>query len=204
MKTTKYLTLFIILITSHFGFAQKDSTASSTNNPLYRQVTVEPGIGVHTNFGVDVLLSTLVQWNLYHRLSIATHSSFNINNATQRNFNHVQTDYNYALNQKIGVGTTLYGKKGSHTWLLMGGIKYTSYRETLQNPDFNKVSTSISAFSPDYGLMYSYKRGGKKYFFTYRVYLPLYPWPVKGSDINYIDGNMNNIALEFGIGMKIK
>lgn len=204
MKTTKYLTLFIILITSHFGFAQKDSTASSTNNPLYRQVTVEPGIGVHTNFGVDVLLSTLVQWNLYHRLSIATHSSFNINNATQRNFNHVQTDYNFALNQKIGVGTTLYGKKGSHTWLLMGGIKYTSYRETLQNPDFNKVSTSISAFSPDYGLMYSYKRGGKKYFFTYRVYLPLYPWPVKGSDINYIDGNMNNIALEFGIGMKIK
>lgn len=204
MKTTKYLTLFIILITSHFGFAQKDSTASSTNNPLYRQVTVEPGIGVHTNFGVDVLLSTLVQWNLYHRLSIATHSSFNINNATQRNFNHVQTDYNYALNQKIGVGTTLYGKKGSHTWLLMGGIKYTSYRETLQNPDFNKVSTSISAFSPDYGLMYSYKRGGKKYFFTYRVYLPLYPWPVKGSDINYTDGNMNNIALEFGIGMKIK
>lgn len=204
MKTTKYLTLFIILITSHFGFAQKDSTASSTNNPLYRQVTVEPGIGVHTNFGVDVLLSTLVQWNLYHRLSIATHSSFNINNATQRNFNHVQTDYNYALNQKIGVGTTLYGKKGSHTWLLMGGIKYTSYRETLQNPDFNKVSTSISAFSPDYGLMYSYKRGGKKYFFTYRVYLPLYPWPIKGSDINYIDGNMNNIALEFGIGMKIK
>lgn len=204
MKTTKYLTLFIILITSHFGFAQKDSTASSTNNPLYRQVTVEPGIGVHTNFGVDVLLSTLVQWNLYHRLSIATHSSFNINNATQRNFNHVQTDYNYALNQKIGVGTTLYGKKGSHTWLLMGGIKYTSYRETLQNPDFNKVSTSISAFSPDYGLMYSYKRGGKKYFFTYRVYLLLYPWPVKGSDINYIDGNMNNIALEFGIGMKIK
>jgi hypothetical protein len=53
-------------------------------------------------------------------------------------------------------------------------------------------------------LMYSMKRGWKKYFFTYRMYLPLYPWPLKSTDINYSDGNMNNIALEFGVGIKIK
>ena len=31
-----------------------------------------------------------------------------------------------------------------------------------------------------------------------------YPWPLKGSDINYADANMDNIALEFGVGFRIK
>ena len=37
----------------------------------------------------------------------------------------------------------------------------------------------------------------------YRMYVPLYPWPTKGSNILYLDSNMNNIALEFGIGVQI-
>ena len=86
----------------------------------------------------------------------------------------------------------------------MVGFKYTAFKETLNNPDFDKMSVSISGFNPDYGLMYSYKRGLKKCFFTYRMYIPLYPWPVKGSNINYIDGNRDNIALELGVGVKIK
>jgi hypothetical protein len=86
----------------------------------------------------------------------------------------------------------------------MIGVKYTAFRETLDNPNFDKISTAISALSPDYGMMYSFKRGWKKYYFTYRMYLPLYPWPTKGSDILYADGNMNNIALELGMGIKLK
>jgi hypothetical protein len=53
-------------------------------------------------------------------------------------------------------------------------------------------------------MMYSLKRGWKKYFFAARIYVPLYPWPIKGSNILYIDGNLNNIALEIGVGIKIE
>lgn len=121
-----------------------------------------------------------------------------------KEFSHIKTDYNYSLNQKFGAGMMFHKKRGTHTLMLMAGVKYTAYKETLDNPDFDKVSTSISAISPDYGIMYSAKRGWKKYFFTYRVYLPLYPFPIKGSNILYTESNMNNIALEFGIGMKVK
>ena len=122
----------------------------------------------------------------------------------KRYFNHIKTNYNYSINQKFGVGTSLYAKRSTHTFLLMVGAKYTSYKETLDSDDFEKTGVAIDALSPDYGLMYSLKRGWKKYFFTVRTYLPLYPWPAKGSNPLYLDGNMNNISLELGIGVKIR
>lgn len=204
MKTNKYLTALLILGISTLGLAQKDISTGSNETYAFRQLTVEPGIGIHTNFGTDLLITNLIQWNPYKRWSFGAHSSYNINNITQREFNFVKTDYNYSLNQKFGAGMMFNRKRGSHTFMLMAGVKYTSYRETLDNPDFDKASISISAFSPDYGIMYSAKRGWKKYFFTYRVYLPLYPFPIKSSNILYSDGNMNNIALEFGMGIKLK
>ena len=200
---------YILLLSAHWvsaqGFAQKvPATTTNKNTPVVRLLTIEPGIGVHTNFGVDLLLSNLVQWNPYKRLSVASYSSFNINNITQRNFNHIKTNYNFSINQKFGVGTSLYAKRSTHTFLLMVGAKYTSFKETLDSDDFEKTGVAIDALSPDYGLMYSLKRGWKKYFFTFRMYVPLYPWPVKGSDIKYLDGNLNNIVLELGIGVKIR
>jgi len=98
----------------------------------------------------------------------------------------------------------VYSKKRSHTFLLMVGMKYTTYQETLDNPNFNKVSASISSLSPDYGMMYSLKRGWKKYFFTARFYLPLDPWLTKGAHIENIQGTLRDIALEIGVGIKIK
>lgn len=184
----------IILLTYTNGYSQ--------TKPV-RTLTIEPGVGIHTNFGTDFLISNLVQWNPNKRLSLAAYSSFNINNITQREFNYVKTDYNYSLNQKFGAGTTRYSKNSSHTFLLMAGLKYTAYKETLDNPDFNKVSTSISTLSPDYGLMYSLKRGWKKYFFTSRFYLPLSPWLTNGTNIENVQGTLRDIAVEFGMGMKI-
>jgi hypothetical protein len=203
MKSYSSLFLILLLSSSMASYSQSDS-AQATTSAKSRILTIEPGIGIHTNFGTDVLISNLVQWNPYRRLSLAAHSSFNINNVTQRSFNHIETNYNYSLNQKFGIGTSLYARKATHTFLLMVGVKYTSYQETLDNPLFNSVSTSISSMSPDYGFMYSMKRGWKKYFFTCRLYLPLYPWPTKGSNILYTEGNMQNVALEFGLGIKIK
>ena len=204
MNFFKYLFLLISLLYCTYGFAQKDNSVATNKHSTVRELTIEPGIGIHTNFGTDFLVTNLVQWNPYKRLGIASHTSFNINNITQRSFNGIKTDYNFSINQKFGAGTTLYAKRSSHSFLLMAGVKYTTYRETIDDEDFNKVSTTISALSPDYGLMYSLKSGWKKYFFTFRMYVPLYPWPVKGSDISYLDGNLNNIALELGFGIKIK
>lgn len=199
MKPFAYLSFVFAVLTSTTVFAQKQIPAD-----LVRELTIEPGIGIHTNFGTDFLLTNLVQWNPNQRFSLAAHTSFNFNNILQRDINYVKTDYNYSINQKFGAGTTFYSKKSSHTLLLMVGFKYTAFKETLYHPDLDKVSVTITGFSPDYGLMYSYKRGFKKCFFTFRTYIPLYPWPVKGSDIDYIDGNRDNIALEFGVGLRIK
>ena len=205
MNLLKYLLLLSALLVSDQGFAQKaPATITNKHTPVVRRLTIEPGIGIHTNFGVDLLLTNLIQWNPYKRFSVASYSSFNINNITQRNFNHIKTNYNYSINQKFGVGTSLYAKRSTHTFLLMVGAKYTSYKETLDSDDFEKTGVAIDALSPDYGLMYSLKRGWKKYFFTVRTYLPLYPWPAKGSNPLYLDGNMNNISLELGIGVKIR
>lgn len=204
MKAIKYLMLLIALLSGAYGIAQKDISVITNEQSKLWQLTIEPGIGIHTNFGTDFLLTNLIQWNPRKQLSFAAHTSFNINNITQRYFNNIKTNYNFSINQKFGVGTTFYSKKWSHTFLLMVGAKYTTYKETLDDERFEQVGSTIKAFSPDYGLMYSLKRGWKKYFFTYRMYVPLYPWPTKGSNLLYLDGNMDNIALELGVGMRIK
>ena len=204
MKQQKILFVIILVLAFANSFAQRNMPSEKEKYSTVRQVTIEPGIGIHTNFGTDMLISNLIQWNPQKHLSLASHSSFNINNIFQRDFNGIKTNYNYTINQKFGVGTTFYSKRSSNTFLLMAGVKYTSFQETLINPDHNKISTSINSISPDYGLMYSLKKGVKKYFFSFRMYVPLYPWPVKDFNIYAADGNMNNIALELGVGIKIK
>ena len=204
MNTPKIFFLVFAVFFCTVANAQQGMQVIKNNPSTVRVLTIEPGIGLHTNFGMDLLFINLVQWNPHKRLSIASHSSFNINNPTQRYFNYIKTNYNYSINQKLGVGTTLYTKKGSHTFLLMAGAKYTTFKETLDSEHFDKVSKSIKAFSPDYGMMYSLKKGRKNCFFSFRMYVPLYPWPTKGSNVLFLDGNMNNISLEFGAGIKIK
>lgn len=200
MKTFRLLSLLLALT-----YAQVSAQKSLKNAPAPdRVLTIEPGIGFHTNMGMDFLITNLVQWNLSRHLSVGAHTSFNINNVAQRDFNFVKTDYNYSLNQKFGVGRTIYSKKSSHSFFVMGGMKYTAYKETLNNPDLDQVSASVSSLSPDYGMMYSVKRSARNVFFTFRMYIPLYPFPTKGADINFVDLNMENIALEAGVGIKVR
>lgn len=203
MDSLKYLFLLIYLMYGKPLLAQNEFSSVFNKPTAVPELTIEPGIGIHTNFGTDFLITNLIQWNPMGRLSMASHSSFNINNITQRYFNGIKTNYNYSINQKFGIGTSFFTRSRSHTFMFMFGAKYTTYRETLDDERFDKAGTSIQALSPDYGLMYSQKKVGKKYFFTYRVYVPLYPWPAKGSDILYLESNMENIALEAGIGIRI-
>ncbi|MEO8146843.1 MAG: hypothetical protein ABI723_04350 [Bacteroidia bacterium] len=204
MKLIKYLSIYILLINSISAFAQNDSSKLTNKIFPIRKLTTEPGIGLKPYPISDVLVSNVLQWNVKKRLSIVSYTSYTFNSAFLRNFNYIKTDYNYSLSQKIGIGTSLYSKHFSHTFSLMAGIKYDAYKETLNNPEFEKVSMSVSSVSPDFGFMYNLKIGQKKYFFSYRMYIPLYPYPFRSADINSIDGNMANMSVEFGVGMRIK
>jgi hypothetical protein len=203
MKQSTIIIMLLAVLTFTKSIAQTKTQSGNEKHSTARLLTIAPGIGIHTNFGTDLLITNLVQWNPKKNLTLAAHSSYNINNLLQRNFNGITTNYNYSLNQKFGIGTTLYSKRSSNTFLLMAGVKYTSFKETLVTPDNNKVSAVVNALSPDYGLMYSFTRGVKKFFFSYRMYVPLYPWPAKQFDVSALDGNINNVALEFGAGINI-
>ena len=108
------------------------------------------------------------------------------------------------INQKFGVGTSLYSKRSSHTFSFLAGVKYDAFKETLHNPEFETVSASASAVSPDFGLMYHLQKGVGKCFFSYRMYVPLYPYPFGSSDITSVTGNLSAITMEFGIGIQLK
>jgi hypothetical protein len=204
MKTILSISICFLILSIPASSAQNDSVETAGNKYPVRRITIEPAIGINPMPSSDFLVTNLIQWNIKKRLSIVSHTSYAYNNSFQRNINYVKTNYNYSLSQKFGIGTSLYLKNSSHTLSLLAGIKYDSFKETLENPEFEKVSASINSTGPDVGLMYSLKIGRKKYFFSYRMYIPLYPYPLKSSDINSMDGNMANISLEFGFGIRLK
>ena len=57
MKTHLYASLLFILL-SYQAIAQKESAQSKNENMLQRQLTIEPAIGIHTNFGTDLLFTS--------------------------------------------------------------------------------------------------------------------------------------------------
>jgi len=201
MKTIVYLSIFFSFLTLSASAQNIDSEIARKSIPV-RRITIEPAIGLEPMS--DLIISNLVQLNIKKRLSIVSYTSYSYNNAMQRDFSYIKTNYNYTLSQKFGVGTSLYTKHSSHTFSLMSGIRYDAYKETLENPDFEKVSASVSSLSPDLGLLYNLKIGKKKYFFSYRMYIPLYPYPIISSDIWSLNDNMVNLSLEFGLGIRLK
>jgi len=204
MKLIKQLLLLILLSNSAAAFSQNDSSKTASKTYRLSRLTTELGIGIKPYPISDLLLSNLMQWNIKKRLSVLSYTAYARNSAFLKNFNYIRTDYNYSLTQKFGVGTSRYTRHSSHTLSFLAGIKYDAFKETLDNPDFEKVSVSVGSLSPDFGLMYNMKIGNKKYFFSYRMYIPLYPYPLLTSDINSIDGNLANITFEFGTGIRLK
>lgn len=204
MRFLKILSIAVLLFSFQSASAQSDSSQNTKKQFVVSRFTIEPGIGIHPYPISDFLVTNLMQWNLHKHLAVISHTSYDRNNAFLRNFNYIKTNYNFSVAQRFGLGTTLYTKRSVHTFSLMTGIKFDTYKETLENPDFEKVSVSMHSLSPDFGLMYNLKLGQKKYFFSYRMYLPLYPYPFKSFDINAVDGNVATISMEFGLGIRLK
>jgi hypothetical protein len=202
IKNQIYLSIFLLFLTISAS-AQKESSPDSDQNFPFGIVTIEPAIGMEASDMGDFIVSNLLQWNLKKRLSIISYTSYSYNTLL-REFNYIKTDYNYSLSQKFGIGTSLYTKHSSHTFSFLAGIRYVAFKETLENPDFETVSASVSSLDPDVGLMYNIKIGRKKYFFSYRTYIPLYPYPFKSTDVWSMDGNMANLSFEFGLGIRLK
>lgn len=204
MKHIQYISIFSLVFTLTAASAQTVPSGKATPNYPMHKLTIEPAIGLNVYSMGDMLISNVVKWEIKTRLSIVSYSSYTHNQAFQRDFNYIRTDYNYTLNQKFGVGTSLYSKRSSHTFSLMAGVKYDAFKETLHNPEFETVSASASAVSPDFGLMYHLQKGVGKCFFSYRMYVPLYPYPFGSSDITSVTGNLSAITMEFGIGIYLK
>jgi hypothetical protein len=195
---------FLLMFNISAAFAQTDSLQSAPKSFPLHKLTLEPAIGINPMPLSDIVVSNLVQWNVKKRFHVVSRSSVTFNTAFARNFNYVHTDYSYTLSQTIGIGTSFYLKSSSHSFSLMAGVKYDATKETLNNPEFEKVSYGLTTVSPDFGLMYNLKLGKKKYFFSYRMYIPLYPYPIKTYDMNAVDSNMANLSLEFGVGIRLK
>lgn len=201
MKIATFLFIPFFLLNLAALVAQNAATPEGN---YVQSFTVSPAIGLNPWPMSDLVISNVVQWDIKKRLSLVSYTAYTYNSVFLRDFNYIKTNHNYSLSQKFGVGTTLYSKRASHTFSFLGGVKYNSFKETLENPDFEKVSASVSCISPDFGFMYHLQAGKKKYFFSYRMYLPLYPYPMQRLDLTAIDGNLANISLEFGFGVRLK
>jgi len=196
--------LFITFLFSGIlsSFAQNDSL--NVPKKTSYKMTVEPGIGISPMPIMDMTLSNIVQVRITKRLSVISYTSIKENNLFLRTFNYIKSTNNYTLTQKLGAGPSFYRKRSIHTLSLLAGIKYDTYHETLNNPKFEKVDVTIKSWSPDVGMMYNIKLGKNKYYFSYRMYIPLFPYPIKTMDITGIDGNLANVSLEIGLGIRLK
>jgi hypothetical protein len=182
--------------------AQTDSLSS--NAKLLCKITVEPGIGVSPLPLADITLSNIVEAKITKRISVISYTSLRENNLFLRRFNYITTTNNHTVTQKLGVGSSFYTKRCIHTLSILGGIKYDTYHESLNNPKFERFDVIVKSWSPDVGIVYGLKLGKQKMFFSPRLYIPLFPYPVKTIDITSADSNLANISFEFGVGIRLR
>lgn len=138
MKITKFLFIPFFLLNLTALVAQNAAALNKDKEYHVQNFTISPAIGLNPWPTSDLVISNIVQWDIKKRLSLVSYTAYTYNSVFLRDFNYIKTNYNYSLSQKIGVGTTLYSKRASHTFSLLGGIKYNSFKETLEHPEFEK------------------------------------------------------------------
>ncbi|WP_185288061.1 hypothetical protein [Chryseobacterium lactis] len=160
---------------------------------------IKPAIGA-TGSPVKTTVSVMMLHPLNSRFSVVSHSMISFSLFRNSFDEYIKTHYNYSLSQKLGIGYSLYGKKGKsrHTLLALGGIRHIAFKETLQNPDLEQIRIITHSTVGDYGLMYEFSVGKKRYTFDTRLYLPFSPIRY------YPQGTLTNlIYLEVGIGIRL-
>ncbi len=68
MKHIHFFSIILLLSITSTAFGQTDSTRSIRRDYPQRKLTIEPAIGIHPMPTSDVVLSNLLQWNLFVRM----------------------------------------------------------------------------------------------------------------------------------------
>ncbi|TAF74835.1 MAG: hypothetical protein EAZ53_07190 [Bacteroidetes bacterium] len=187
--------IIVLCFFSTFIYAQ-DSTKIKY---VYSKLSVEPALGTRVSSmigAVDLQLSGLVQYNLHPRFHILSHTAISYDIIKYPIFNSVSINHSMTIFQKIGFGTSFYTKKMANSLNFVLGIKYFTYSAETNNESLeDKIPVQINVFSPDYGLMYNLKVGRKKYFFSGRIYAPVFngKWFF-----------LENANIELGFGIRLK
>lgn len=194
MKKILFLTIFSI--SSYFSIAQTVESTKATST--YRKLSVEPALGTRfmTIIGGmrDVQLTNLVQYNPSKKLNFVAHTmlSFDLPNTF---FKNIHNNYSYTYLQQIGVGTTFYKRKSSNSFFVVGGLKHYAYSGSTDNALLtDQITFKTKGTAPDYGLLYTYKRGVNNVYFSGRIYIPL---------TDGLPGLLESATMELGVGIKI-
>ena len=165
----------------------------------FRKITTEPAIGTHIwsiSGAVDLQCSNLLQYNVNQRINLISYTALSFDVIKFSAFEDINPKHSFTIFQRIGVGTSLNTKRSTNTFSLLGGVKYFSYAGSTENPNLEeKITTKRGIWATDYGAMYNLKIGRKKYFFSSRIFIPLYggKW-----------GILESGSIDFGIGIRLK
>ncbi|NML38666.1 hypothetical protein HHL17_15770 [Chitinophaga sp. G-6-1-13] len=187
-----FFTCLILLATSVHG---QDHPATS---PL-SHLTIKPAIGILPwSLPVKALTSVVLEYPLKGNWVVGSHTM--LASAVARNTYNIETNYSLQFSQKFGVGYSMTGPRKfiRLTLLAMGGVRRIAFKETLDYPGLEKITTKTSTTMPDVGLLVDWSLGRKRYTFNARTYLPFYPFE------GYPVSTFQNISIEMGMGMRLK
>jgi hypothetical protein len=88
MKPFTYLSLVFAVFACTTAVAQKTIPTA-----VVRELTIEPGVGIHTNFWNRSSNDQSGSMEPNQALCLAAHTSLNFNNILQRDVNYVKTNY---------------------------------------------------------------------------------------------------------------
>lgn len=166
--------------------------------PLSR-FTIKPAVGAlpwslpaKGLAAVSIEYSLKGNWVLGARAMLAS--------AVAKNTYNVETNYSFQLSHQLGVGYTMTGPKKfvRLTMLAMGGVRRIAFKETLDYPGLEKITTKSSTTMPDVGLLLDWSLGRKRHTFNAKVYLPFYPFE------EYPVSTFQHISMEMGMGIRLK
>ncbi|WP_118974818.1 hypothetical protein [Taibaiella koreensis] len=168
------------------------------SQPSAPPLWVQPAIGiVPWSLPVKATGSILLEYPVARNITLAAHSAFG--SVLDKDGFDIKTRYSIFLAQKLGAGLSFSGKKKRvrYAFLLLGGVKYIAFKESLEHPELETVTTTSHVTMPDVGLLCGLSLGRKRYVFHTRAYLPFYP--LKGYPIS----TYTSISLEAGVGIRI-
>ncbi|ASZ12563.1 hypothetical protein CK934_17155 [Chitinophaga sp. MD30] len=169
-----------------------------TTPPLTR-LTIKPAVGILPwSLPAKALAAVLVEYPIKGNWVAGSHTM--LASAIAKNTYNIQTNYSLQFSQKLGIGYSVTGPKKfiRLTVLAMGGLRRIAFKETLDHPGLEKISTQSAITMPDVGLLLDWSLGRRRHTFNARVYLPFYPFE------GYPISTFQNISLEMGLGIKLK